>query len=500
MLLYGLSRETVIEGNSLIVKDFFGVSYSNVSTPKIKNGLFCDTGLAVYSNDDNAYSLEYENTSFPFAVSIQTKSEYSGGVWVRFYNASAYYENKNGIGVEDLSIMVNDTNELAYYVYYYYLLKNIVQFKSVKYLPPLSVVSGDDGNQYKTITCEVENGVYYYIAVRRENFETFKNNVTVEYFKNTNALVGDVVNVVLANNLGFPISFQNSFLGKIVNPKSHCFRTWVYEDDNTLVSTLNKKIVPTIIQQGNVGGITVQQLYIYGSEYARNNKVLFMYPPSAELINTYSGSFVISTAPPTTRHHYTTTTFSPTISLNLQRDVLMTFYYTSANTNIICKDGWKFYSEMGITRGGVVWKYSPSTNVLDVRLMVEWNNLVPTPYLHILQFRLPTPDFVYTVENLAYSQNTTYLITELPIIPSFLEVWIYANGTEFGSQNYYSEDILLWQHETDASLVHVGFSGSVMAKVIKRENNKINLYLKTFSAPVYSQLSSFNVYVRAWCG
>jgi len=497
MLLYGLSKETISEGNSLIIKDFFGVSYSNVTTPKIHNGLFCNTELVVYSNDDNVYSLEYENSSFSFAVSIQTKSEYSGGVWVRFYNASAYYKNKNGIGIEDLSITVNDTNELAYYVYYCYLLKNIVQFKSVKYLPPLSVVSGDDGNQYKTITCEAENGVYYYIAVRRENFETFKNNVTVEYFKNTNALVGDVFNVVLANSLGNPVNFQNSFLGKRINPKSHCFRTWVYEDDNTLVSTLNKKIVPTIIQQGNVGGITVQQLYLYGSWYARNNKVLFMYPPSAELINTYSGSFVISNAP---THHYTTTTFSPIISLNLQRDILITFYHTSANTNIICKDGWKFYSESGDTRGGVVWKYSPSTNVLDVRLMVEWNNLVPTPYFYILQFRLPTPDFVYTLENLTYSQNTTYFITELPIIPSFLEVWIYANGTGFGSQNYYGEDILLWQHETDTSWVHIGFSGSVMAKVIKRENNKINLYLKTFSAPVYSQLSSFNVYVRAWWG
>jgi hypothetical protein len=187
MLLYGLSKETIAEGNNLIVKDFFGASYSNVITPKTKNGLFCNTGLAVYSSDDNAYSLEYENTSFSFAVSIQTKSEYSGGVWVRFYNASAYYKDKNGIGVEDLSITVNDTNELAYYVYYYYLLKNIVQFKSVKYLPPLSIVSGDDGVQYKTITCEVENGVYYYIAVRREDFTTFKNNVTVEYFKNTNA-------------------------------------------------------------------------------------------------------------------------------------------------------------------------------------------------------------------------------------------------------------------------------------------------------------------------
>jgi hypothetical protein len=203
----------------------------------------------------------------------------------------------------------------------------------------------------------------------------------------------------MASSLGSPINFQNSFLGKRINPKSHCFRTFVYENDNTLVSTLNKKIVPTIIQQGNVGGITVQQLYLYGSEYARNNKVLFMYPPSAELINVYSGSFVISTSrnPP---YHYTNTTFSPTISLDLQRDVLMTFYYTSANTNVICKEGWKFYSESAFTRGGVVWKYSSSTNVLDVRLMVERNLSVPTPYFHILQYRLPTPDFVYTYRKL----------------------------------------------------------------------------------------------------
>jgi hypothetical protein len=500
VLLYGLSREIITEGNNLIVKDFVGVSYSNITTPKNKNGLFCDTGLVVYSNDDNAYSLEYENTSFSFSINIQTKSEYSGGVLVRFYNASAYYKDKNGIGVEDLSITINDTNELAYYVYYYYLLKNIVQFKSVKYLPPLSVIAGDDGNQYKTITCEVENGVYYYIAVRREDFTTFKNNIIVEYFKNTNALTSDVINVVLASNLGNPINFQNSFLGRRVNPKSHCFRTWIYEDDNTLVSTLNKKIIPTIVQQGNVGGITVQQLYLYGSEYAKNNKLLFMYPPSAELINVYSGSFVISTYSYYPFYHYTNTTFSPTISLDLQRDVLMTFYYTSANTNVICKDGWKFFNEYGVTRGGVVWKYSPSTNVLDVRLMVECNIAVPTPYFYILQYRLPTPDFVYTVENLTYNQNTTYFITELPTMPSFLEVWIYTNGSGFGSQNYYGEDILLWQHEPDVSWVQIGFSGSVIAKVIKRENNKINLYLRTFSAPSYSQLSSFNVYVRAWWG
>jgi hypothetical protein len=304
----------------------------------------------------------------------------------------------------------------------------------------------------------------------------------------------------MANNLGNPINFQNSFLGKRINPKSHCFRTWVYEDNNTLVSTLNKKIVPTIVQQGNIGGITIQQLYLYGSEYARNNKVLFMYPPSAELVNVYSGSFVISTAFFYPFYHYTTTTFSPTVSLDLQRDVLTTFYYTSANTNVICKEGWKFYSESAFTRGGVVWKYSSSTNVLDVRLMVERNLSVPTPYFHILQYRLPTPDFVYTIDNLSYSQNTTYFITELPTMPSFLEVWIYANGSGFGSQNYYGEDILLWSHETDSIFVQVGFSGSVVAKVLKRENNKINLYLRTFSAPMYLQLSSFNVYVRAWWG
>jgi len=495
MLLYGLSKETVSEdGNNLIVEDFFGVSYSNVTTPKIKNGLFCDTGLVVYGSD-NAYSLEYENSSFSFSVSIQTKSDYSGGVWVRFYNASAYYQNKNGVGVEDLTITVNDTNELAYYVYYYYLLKNIVQFKSVKYLPPLSIVSGDDGNQYKTIVCEKENGVYYYIAVKRVNFTTFQNSVTIEYFKNTNALVGDVVHVVMANDLGNPVNFQNSFLGKRINPKNHCFRTFVYEDDNTLVSTLNKKIVPTIIQQGNVGGITTQQIYLYGSEYSSNSKVLFMYPPSAELVNVYSGSFVISTSP---FYHYTNTVFAPSISLNIQTDVLMTFYYTSANPNIICKDGWKFFNEYGVTRGGVVWHYSVPYSALDVRLMVERNSSVPTPYFYILQYRLPTPDFVYTLKNLSYQQNTTYLITELPIMPSFLEVWIYAGGSGAGSQSYYGEDILLWTHENDGDGTELGYSGSVVGKVIKKENNKINLYLKTFSAPVYSPLSSFNVYVRVW--
>jgi len=493
MLIYGLTRELITEGGNVEIRDSYGSARANISSGLEGVGKFAYTGLAVYSSDGKYYSLELENATMSLTFEISKKYSYTGGMVLEANNARGYYLDDGGVAV-NVAADVRNADEFTYYLYYNYLLKNIVQFSTVVFLEPLTVVNGDDGKQYKTVICEAAGNVYYYFAVEAVDLEEFRKNVVVEYIKIPSRLENDIVSACFVPNLGNGGPLMTySLQGVRVNPRSVCFRTFIYEDNNTLMSTLSKLYVPTVVSSGSVGGLRDLNMYMFSGPYSKNKKVLLMYQEAEYISSTsvFEGVFNVLTrnVPP---ERYTNNEFNFSVAVDLERDVFVIYYYTNINPNILCKDGWKFWAEMGIANGGVSYVYKD--NQVRVRAKVERNGSDLSGMGFILfRFRLPVPDLIQEVNGLENKQNTEYYVTTLPALPRYIEV---ERSVTIGGDRYWgSEDIIYWNNAND--LEPLGLSGTMYSKVLRlRDDGKVDVYIRTFTAGNSS--SVFDVRVRAW--
>jgi hypothetical protein len=116
----------------------------------------------------------------------------------------------------------------------------------------------------------------------QSNIDTIQSNIdtiqsTLEQSNLYNgALIINAEHVTDLNVTSGSLWFQQRF----IPIPSNIFSVWVMENDYTLTSALDKRVVPTVVKvtSGNWG---LLYKIIFGSVYAPNNKILIMQPPKS---------------------------------------------------------------------------------------------------------------------------------------------------------------------------------------------------------------------------
>ena len=244
-----------------------------------------------------------------------------------------------------------------------------------------------------------------------------------------------IIPIEFVSNL-FLTSGSLYFQQRLIPIPTNVFSVWVMEDDYTLTSALDKKVVPTItkVTTGNWG---LMYKVIFGSPYAQNNKILIMQPPKYTIANVLSGSFTIANQAIGTWAGYRYSSTAPietTISgLSLDTDVF-NVYYGWGGVEFL-HGGWGFYeSASGSAVAGIMYMIKNGTTI---RIVVKASGYYSPMSYWILRAVLPTPSINKTI-SISYARNTNIFVTELgSTLPKYVDIML-GNST----QNLYAPETI----------------------------------------------------------
>jgi hypothetical protein len=329
--------------------------------------------------------------------------------------------------------------------------------------------------------------------------DTIQSTLEQSNFYN-GALIIDTEHVTSLNVTFGSLWFQQRF----IPVPSNIFSVWVMEDDYTLTSALDKRVVPTVIKVG-AGNWGLFYKIIFGSVYAPNNKILIMQPPKHSIPSTISGSFTItnqsmgwfgyrySSTPPT----------EISVSLSLDTDVL-NVYYNWGGAEFL-HGGWAFYENSnGNASAGIMYMINNNTSPPRLRVVAKASAFYSSMSYWFLRAVLPQPS-INKIVPITYARNSTIFVTELgSTLPKYVDIMLGNSSLNL----YAPETITAYQNISSISTTGgetVDGLGFVWKKIIK-----YNTSTKRWEVWVYfgnnaeTQNNLFNgqlpnvVKVRAW--
>jgi len=289
--------------------------------------------------------------------------------------------------------------------------------------------------------------------------DTIQSSLEQSNFYN-GALIIDTEHVTGLNVTSDSVWFQQRFIPIPTN----IFSVWVMEDDYTLTSALDKRVVPTVIRVG-AGNWGLLYKIIFGSVYAQNNKILIMQPPRYTIPATISGSFSITNQPIGRRYPSTPPTEPSITGLSLDTNVF-NVYYDWGGAEFL-HGGWAFYENANANAfAGIMYMINTSTSPPKLRIVAKASAFHSPMRYQILRAVLPTPSINRTVA-ITYARNSTVFVTELgSTLPKYVDIML-GNS----SKNLYApETITAYQHISSISTTGsepVDGLGFVWKKIIK---------------------------------
>jgi len=291
------------------------------------------------------------------------------------------------------------------------------------------------------------------------------------------------------------------FRQRFIPVPTNIFSVWVMEDDYTLTSALDKRVVPTVIRVGAGNWVLLYKI-MFGSIYAQNNKILIMQPPRYTIPTTISGSFAIANQSTGYRLPSTPPT-EASMSLSLDTDVL-NVYYNWGGVEFL-HGGWAFYENAnGNAFAGIMYMINTSTSPPKLRIVAKASAFHSPMGYWFLRAVLPPPSINKTVP-IIYARNSTIFVTELgSTLPKYVDIML-GNS----SKNLYApETITAYQHIPSISTTGaepVDGLGFVWKKIIKYNTStkkwEVWVYLgnnaETLNNLFDGQLPNV-VKVRAW--
>jgi hypothetical protein len=257
------------------------------------------------------------------------------------------------------------------------------------------------------------------------------------------------------------------FQQRFIPIPSNIFSVWVMEDDYTLTSALDKRVVPTVVKvtSGNWG---LFYKIIFGSVYALDNKILIMQPPKYKIANVLSGSFTIANQSAGWggyRYSSTPQTEVTVSGLSLDTDVF-NVYYDWGGVEFL-HGGWAFYENAsGSATAGIMYMINSGTNPPKIRIVVKASAYYSPMGYWILRAVLPSPSINKTVP-ITYARNSTIFVTELgSTLPKYVDIML-GNST----QNLYAPETIT-AYNNISSISTAGIEppdgwGFVWKKIIK---------------------------------
>jgi hypothetical protein len=277
----------------------------------------------------------------------------------------------------------------------------------------------------------------------QSNIDTIQSTLEQSNFYN-GALIINTEHVTSLNVTSGSLWFQQRF----IPVPSNIFSVWVMENDYTLTSALDKRVVPTVVRvtSGNWG---LFYKIIFGSVYAPNDKILIMQPPRYTIPTTISGSFTITNQSMGWggyRYPSTLPTEPQISGLSLDTDVF-NVYYNWGGAEFL-HGGWAFYENAnGNAFAGIMYMINTSTSPPKLRIVAKASAFHSSMSYRILRAVLPTPSINRTVP-ITYAKGSTVFVTELgSTLPKYVDIML-GNS----SRNLYApETITAYQHISSIS-------------------------------------------------
>ena len=207
---------------------------------------------------------------------------------------------------------------------------------------------------------------------------------------------------------------------------SPVFSLWVAENDYTISSALDKKVVLEMVRI-DVGNWYLPYRFAFGSLMAENNKLIVMQAPKPRLYNIITGSFSITNQTSGPCGYKTSATPPQEVGIPFNMDTSVFAIYYNWGTKEYLHSGCAFYENAKAdTMSGTLYtiRHDPSSGSYKARIVVKASWVYSTMHYTLLHYRLPAPT-IKVEKSITYQKNSTVFITELgETLPEFVDIMI----------------------------------------------------------------------------